>query len=250
MEWYLYVLIILAGFLAGFINTLAGAGSLITLPLLIFIGLPANVANGTNRINVLLQSVVGTIKFKQEKLFRWDETFEYIIPSVLGAILGANMAVTISPQAINLAVGAVMVIMFFVVLLDAERWLKDQVVATHHKSMRIVRVFVFFLIGVYGGFIQAGVGYLLLAGFAFLSGGSLIKSNALKVLLTMVFTLFALAVFVWNNQVDYFVGIMMGVGSMAGVWFAARLAIKKGAPFVRYFLLVTLILFAAKLLFF
>ena len=250
MEWYYYVIIVLAGFLAGFINTLAGAGSLITLPLLIFIGLPANVANGTNRISVLMQSIVGTVKFKQEKLFEWGETIEYLIPSVVGAVLGANMAVTISADAVNLAVGAVMVVMFFVILLDTERWLKDQVVLNHKKGMRIVRVFVFFLIGVYGGFIQAGVGYLLLAGFAFLSGGSLIKSNALKVLLTMVFTLFALIVFVVNNQVDYLVGIIMGSGSMVGAWIAAHLAIKNGAPIVRYFLLGTLLLFAAKLLFF
>jgi len=250
MEWYSFVLIVIAGFVAGFINTLAGAGSLITLPLLIFMGLPANVANGTNRISVLMQSIVGTAKFKQEQLFEWGETLEYITPSIIGAVLGANLAVAISAQAINIAVGAVMVVMFFVVLLDAERWLKGRELPKQHKGLRIARVFVFFLIGMYGGFIQAGVGYLLLAGFAFFSGGSLIKSNALKVLLTMVFTLFALVVFVVNNQVDYMVGIILGAGSMVGAWFAARLAIKKGAPLVRYFLLGTLLLFSIKLLFF
>lgn len=250
MDWFQLILIILAGFIAGFINTLAGAGSLITLPLLIFIGLPANVANGTNRISVLMQSVVGTVKFKQEKLFRWGETFEYILPSVVGAVVGANLAVTISAKAINLAVGALMVIMFFVILFDAERWMKGSGLFSKSKNFRFVKVLAFFLIGVYGGFIQAGVGYLLLAGFALFSNCSLIKSNALKVLLTLVFTLFALIVFVMNDQVDYIVGVTMGLGSMVGAWLAAHLAIKKGAAFVRYFLLGTIFLFAIKLLFF
>lgn len=250
MEWYYFILIVLAGFLAGFINTLAGAGSLITLPLLIFMGLPANVANGTNRISIILQSIVGTVKFKQAKLFEWRETLEYLIPSVVGAIAGASLAVSISAHAINIAVGAVMIVMFFVVLFDAERWLKGRAQFQLIGPLRIVRFIVFFLIGVYGGFIQAGVGYLLLGGFAFLSGSSLVKSNALKVLLVMVFTMFALVIFMLNHQVDYLVGVILGVGSMAGAWFAARLAIKKGAPFIRYFLLGTLLLFAAKLLFF
>lgn len=250
MEWYYFVIIVLAGFLAGFINTLAGAGSLITLPLLIFVGLPANVANGTNRIAILMQSIVGTVKFKQEQLFRWGETLEYIIPSVIGSVLGANLAVTISADVINYTVGALMVVMFFVILFDADRWLKGREHLEINGKVRLLRFFVFFLIGVYGGFIQAGVGYLLLGGFAFLSNGSLIKSNALKVLLTLVFTAFALGVFMLNSQVDYLVGITLGVGSMGGAWFAARLAIKKGASFIRYFLLGTLLLFAAKLLFF
>lgn len=250
MEWYYFILIVLAGFLAGFINTLAGAGSLITLPLLIFMGLPANVANGTNRISIILQGIVGTVKFKQAKMFEWVDTLEYLIPSVVGAIIGATLAVSISAHAINIAVGAVMVMMFFVVLFDAERWLNGRAQFQINGPLRILRFFVFFLIGVYGGFIQAGVGYLLLGGFAFLSGNSLVKSNALKVLLVMVFTLFALVVFMVNNQVDYLVGVILGVGSMAGAWFAARLAIKKGAPLIRYFLLGTLLLFAAKLLFF
>ena len=250
MEWYYFVFIVLAGFLAGFINTLAGAGSLITLPLLIFIGLPANVANGTNRIAILMQSIVGTVKFKQAQLFKWSETLEYIIPSVIGAVIGASLAVSVSEEAINYTVGILMVVMFFVVLFDAERWLKGREHFKISGSLRLFRFFVFFLIGVYGGFIQAGVGYLLLGGFAFLSNSPLVKSNALKVLLTLVFTIFALGVFVLNHQVDYIVGVILGVGSMAGAWFAARLAIKKGAPFIRYFLLGTLLLFALKLLFF
>lgn len=250
MEWYTYLLIVVAGFIAGFINTLAGAGSLLILPLLIFIGLPATVANGTNRIGILLQSIVATRSFKQRKLFVWSEAVEYLIPASAGALVGASLAVSLSEHLMQRIIGGLLVFMFFVVLYKPERWIADAKPLNLNPLMRILRGGVFFLVGVYGGFIQAGVGYFLLASFVFLTGSNLLKSNALKVLLTMVFTAFALVVFMVNHEVDYFIGLLLGVGSMTGAWLAAKLAITKGAIFVRYFLLATLLLFSVKLLFF
>ncbi len=250
MEWYVYLLIVAAGFIAGFINTLAGAGSLLILPLLIFIGLPATVANGTNRIGVLLQSIVATRSFKQKKLFEWAEAIEYLIPAAMGAVVGAALAVSLNEQLMQRIIGGLLVFMFFVVLYKPERWISDAKPVVLNPFMRILRGVAFFLVGLYGGFIQAGVGYFLLAAFVFLTGSNLLKSNALKVLLTMVFTAFALVIFMVNREVDYVIGLLLGVGSMTGAWLAAKLAIKRGAIFVRYFLLATLLAFSIKLLFF
>jgi len=250
MEWYIYLLIVVAGFIAGFINTLAGAGSLLILPLLIFLGLPATIANGTNRIGVLLQSIVATRSFKQKKLFVWPEAIEYLIPASVGAVLGASLAVTLNEHLMQRVIGGLLIFMFFVVLYKPERWINDAKSLMLTPMLRILRGGAFFLVGLYGGFIQAGVGYFLLASFVFLTGSNLLKSNALMVLLTMVFTAFALVVFMLNREVDYFIGLLLGVGSMSGAWFAAKIAIKRGAPFVRYFLLATLFVFSVKLLFF
>ncbi|HOY73385.1 MAG TPA: sulfite exporter TauE/SafE family protein, partial [Tenuifilaceae bacterium] len=96
MEWWIYLLVVLAGVAAGFINTLAGSGSLLTLPLLIFIGLPANVANGTNRIGILMQSMVAVGRFKQKKVFEWSDGLWLTIPAGLGAVLGALVAVDLN----------------------------------------------------------------------------------------------------------------------------------------------------------
>ena len=100
------------------------------------------------------------------------------------------------------------------------------------------------------GFIQAGVGYFLLAGLVFGAGFDLLKANALKALMVSVFTLAALAVFIYNNQVDYWLGFLLGVGNMSGAWVASHVAIKKGNNFIRWFMLVTVLVFAIKLLFF
>ena len=98
MEWYVYPAIVLAGFFSGFINTVAGSGSLITLPLLMALGLPANVANGTNRIGILLQNVVGTASYHKQKVLDFRGSMKLVIPAVAGSVIGARIAVDINEE--------------------------------------------------------------------------------------------------------------------------------------------------------
>ncbi|HOC37037.1 MAG TPA: sulfite exporter TauE/SafE family protein [Tenuifilaceae bacterium] len=247
MEWWIYLLVVLAGVAAGFINTLAGSGSLLTLPLLIFIGLPANVANGTNRIGILMQSMVAVGRFKQKKVFEWSDGLWLTIPAGLGAVLGALVAVDLNEVLMNRIIGILLVFMFFLLLFEPEKWLKPK-----NPDSRIrftpFRFIVFFVIGIYGGFIQAGVGFFLLAGLVLGAGMDLVRSNALKVLITMVFTILALVVFIINGQVDFKLGIIMGIGNMIGAWIATSVALKHGASFIRWVLLICVLAFGLKLL--
>lgn len=249
LNFWLYVLLVVAGFAAGFINTLAGSGSLLTLPLLIFMGLPANVANGTNRIGVLLQSLVATREFKQKKVFEWKEGIWLTIPATIGSFAGAAFAINLNDEVMNKIIGGLLIFMFFLLIYKPESWLKPQQGEIKAKPS-IIQLLVFFGIGFYGGFIQAGVGYFLLAGLVFGAGFDLLKANALKALIVSVFTLVALAVFIYNNQVDYWLGFLLGVGNMSGAWVASHVAIKKGNSFIRWFMLITVLAFAIKLLFF
>ncbi|MGD9976798.1 MAG: sulfite exporter TauE/SafE family protein [Bacteroidales bacterium] len=247
MDWWLYPVVVFTGAVAGFINTLAGSGSLLTLPLLIFVGLPANVANGTNRIGILLQSLVAAGGFKQKKVFEWNEGLWLTIPAGIGAIVGAWVAVDLDERLMNKIIGGLLVFMFFVILLKPEKWIGDNK-PNNPVKVTPLRVLTFLLIGFYGGFIQAGVGFFLLAGLVLGAGMNLLKANAIKVLITLVFTVFALAVFIFNNQVDYLLGFIMGGGNMLGAWVATRVAVKQGSKFIRWILLVTVLVFALKLL--
>ena len=248
MELWMYGLIVVAGALAGFINTLAGSGSLITLPLLIFFGLPANIANGTNRLGVLLQSIVAVSGFKQKKVFEWKEGIWLTIPAIIGSLLGAAMAVNLDEQLMNRIIGGLLVFMFFIILFKPDRWDKEQAGQVKSKP-GLWQIIIFLGIGFYGGFIQAGVGYFLLAGLVLGAGFDLLKGNAIKVLITLALTVAAIVVFIVNGQVDYGVGLSLGAGSMIGAWIATRLAVRKGAKFIRWVLLVTIFGFAVKLLF-
>ncbi len=247
MEWYQYAAIVVAGFAAGFINTLAGSGSLITLPLLIFLGLPATVANGTNRVAILLQNVVGVSSFRHQKMLNLRRALILAAPAAVGGVIGAQIAVDLDEQTMRHVIGALMVIMLVVVIVRPKRWLEGRIAADSDKTT-IVQMITFFGIGLYGGFIQAGVGVFLLAGLVLSAGYDLVRANAVKVLIVLCFTAFALVVFVLNDQVDWFIGLILALGNMSGAFVASRMAVKRGAKFVRYLLIAVLIVSAVMLL--
>jgi hypothetical protein len=249
LEWYQYILIIGAGLIAGFINTLAGSGSLLTLPLLMFIGLPPVVANGTNRISIMLQSLVGSLGFRKQGALDLKAGLLLGIPSVIGSIAGAFIALAINAKAMERAIGVLMIVMFFVVLFKPEAWLKGQSGKTISGSIGL-NFFIFFLIGVYGGFVQAGVGFFLLGGLVLGAGLDLVKANAIKNFLVFLYTPFALAVYMIGNQVDYKAGLILSIGSMTGAWLGTKSALSWGPAFVRYVLLVAVLVSAIQLIFF
>lgn len=248
MDWYiLYPLIILAGFIAGFINTLAGSGSLVTLPLLIFSGLPATVANGTNRVAVLLQNVVSVGSFRKENALDTKGVLWLGIPAALGSLLGAQIAVNLDEIIMRRTIGVIMIVMLFVVLLRPKRWLKGKLDNLPGRPS-LLQFFIFFIIGIYGGFIQAGVGIFLLAGLVLSVGYDLVRANAVKNGIVLFFTIFALIVFIRNNQVDWLIGFILAIGNMIGAWVGAKVAVEKGAVWVRRLLILVMIISAANLL--
>jgi hypothetical protein len=247
MEWYVYPLIVVAGFSAGMINTIAGSGSLITLPLLILLGLPANVANGTNRVGILLQNVVGASSYQRMGVLDGRGAIWLSGSAILGALLGAQIAVDLDEALLRRTIGGVMVLMLMVVLLRPERWLKG-VMEKLEKPPTIGQHAAMFVIGVYGGFIQAGVGAFLLGALVLIVGYDLVRANAVKVVVVLIFTVFALAVFVRNGQVNWGIGLLLASGNMLGAWVAARMAVEKGAQWVRRILIATIAISSAYLL--
>ena len=242
----MYPAIIAVGLITGFVNTLAGSGSLLSLPFLMFLGLPANVANGTNRIGVLMQSVVSSFSFRKQKVFNFSEGTVLLLPSIAGSFLGAVIAVDLNEKVMETIIGGLLIFMFFVILIKPEKWLKDQAGKINAKPT-FWNIIISFLIGIYGGFIQAGVGFFLLAWLVLGVGADLVKANAFKVFIVMGFTLVALVVFFINRQVDLKIGLILAAGNMGGAWIAARSAVKRGAGFVRWILLVTVFLAGLKL---
>ena len=247
MEWYVIVAIITVGFVAGFINTLAGSGSLLTLPLLMFLGLPANVANGTNRIAILLQNIVGVSSFKQQKVVNFSKGIWLSIPAIIGSLLGASLAIHLNEEIMEKVIGGLLIFMFFIILYKPDKWIKGQIGLINSKPS-IWQIIIFFFFFFYGGFIQAGVGFFLLAGLVLSAGYDLVKANAMKLLIVLIYTPFALAVFIYNGQIDYKAGLILAVGNMLGAFVASRIAVKKGAKFVRYILLIIVFFASLKLL--
>lgn len=247
MEWYIYLAVIAAGFGAGFINTLAGSGSLITLPLLIFLGLPPTVANGTNRVGVLFQNIISTESFRRKKVLDGRGGVMLSVPAILGSLVGAQIAVNLNEETMQQVIGVLMIVMLVVILIRPKRWLQGTLERLEGRPS-FWQLVLFFGIGVYGGFIQAGVGIFLLAGLVLSVGYNLVRANPVKNFIVLLFTISALIVFQRNGQVDWIIGLILAIGNSLGAWVAARMAVDRGAQFVRWVLIIVVAVAAANLL--
>lgn len=215
LQWIFFAF---AGLLTGVINTLAGSGSLITLPVFIFIcGLPADVANGTNRIGALFQSATGVRAFQKQGELHTKGIAWIAVPIVLGAALGAQIAVSLDEKMMNYSIGGLMVFMLVVLLVNPKRWIRETEASLSHNK-KPLNILAFFLIGIYGGFIQAGVGIFLLAGLVLLSRYSLKASNGIKLLVVFLFNIPAIIIFFKMNQIHFGYGLAMAVFQSVGAY--------------------------------
>ena len=247
MNWYVYALLIAAGVVCGFINTLAGSGSAVTLPVLLFMGLPASVANGTNRVAIVLQNVAGVTSFRRSGVLDARGALLLSIPAVLGSVIGAQVSLSVDEAMMERVIGVVMLVMLVIILLRPSRWLEGTLQRmTQRPGWK--HLLLFFLIGIYGGFIQVGVGIFLLAGLVLGIGYDVVRANAVKVTIVLFFTAVALLVFVLNGRVQWREGLILAVGNMVGAWIGARFAVEQGTVWVRRLLIAIVCYSAAELL--
>lgn len=246
LSWPVAVILILAGFAVGVINTMAGAGTAITYSLFMLLGLPANVANGTIRFGVIMQTFSSSATFWRHGKLDIKKGLGLSIPVIIGTLLGAGLAVEIDHEVFKKVLGVVLLVMLIFMFYDPQKWIKEQVLKTQ-KKISLVQYLLFFALGIYGGFIHIGVGIFLISVLVLQAGYDLVKANALKVFLVFLYSPFALAVFIWSNQVNYAFGLIAAIGNVLGGILASRLAIKKGAGFVRWFMVLVILVFATKL---
>jgi uncharacterized protein len=237
----------LLGFIAGFINTLAGSGSLITLPLLILLGLPANEANATNRVGVVVQNIVAISAFRRRGVLRLRGTGRILLPAVIGSVIGAQLAADLDEELLRRTIGALMLVMLFVVLLKPRRWIEAH--ADNADGYRWWHALIFFGLGIYGGFIQAGVGIFLLAALVLGAGYNLLGANVLKNVIVLLLGAASLIVFMVYDQVVWSLGLLLASGQAAGAWVAVHMAVTRGAEFLRWLLIVILLVSGAALIF-
>jgi uncharacterized membrane protein YfcA len=249
LEWYHYGLLIVTGFVVGFINTIAGGGSLISLPVLIFLGLPSSVANGTNRVAVVIQNILGTAGFKSKGVSTYPFNIYLGVSALFGAILGARFAVDIKGDTFNKILAVIMIVVILLIVFKPKMKVDDLQEKLKGKPLWIA-VIAFFFFGIYGGFINAGLGIVIILFLHYVNQMSLVRSNATKVVVVLIYTLAALAVFVLNDKVNWVVGLVLAIGNGTGAWVASRFSVNRGDGFIRTFMVVVVIGMAVKLWFF
>lgn len=245
-----HIAIAFAGaFVAGMINALAGNGSVITLTILTeLIGLPGNIANGTNRVGVLLNALGAFTGFSRNSKVDIRRHLKYIIPVVLGAVMGTLIATIVTNEQFMGVFKFLMVLMLIVILVNPERWL----IVRPERSVlpKWMEWPVFLVLGFYGGFIQMGMGVFYLAVLVLVARLPMLESNAIKAVSVGIFTLIAVIIFAFAGQVVWLIGSVMGVGQFLGGWFSAHYASKVSyAPKVAYYVLIVAVLLSILKLF-
>jgi len=242
----LYLVII--GFIAGVLNTIAGGGSLLSLPLLIFLGLPPNIANATNRVAIFIQNIFGTAGYKSKGIHTYPFNIYFGIVALLGAIIGAKLAVDIKGDVFNKILAIVMLlVLFFIIRKPKDIGLIKERLSGKHFWVSLIA---FFFIGIYGGFIQAGTGFIILLALTSINKLSLLKSNATKTVVVLIYTFAALATFTYYGKVNWEYGLSLALGGATGAWFASRWSVKKGDKVIRIILIVVVVSMSIRLWFF
>ena len=244
--WHIPV-VFTAGILAGFINTLAGGGSLLTLPILIFLGLPTAVANGTNRIAIVAQCAFAVAGFKRKGVSNFKLSLLFSIPAILGAIIGACIAVDISDILFRRVLAVIMLLVLGLILWNPRH---DSAGNSNSLGRRqlITAMIALFFIGIYGGFIQVGVGFIIIAALTTITKFNLVVTNSHKVFIAGIYTIFALIVFAFNGKVCWEIGLCLAAGMGLGGWIGSHWAVKKGELWLRTVLTICVVAMVIKLI--
>lgn len=238
----------LAGGVAGFMNVMAGGGSLITLPILVFMGMDGPVANGTNRVAILVQNITATASFSGQGLSDFKLSLSLGLCALPGAALGAYLGTKIGGVWFNRILAGVMI--GVLVLMSRKKRNPEAVVGLQSTGAgRLVPAHLLMVAaGIYGGFIQAGVGFILMAILHKVLGLDLVRVNMHKVFIVGTYTLVALFIFAAKGEVLWIAGAVLALGNALGGWLATRLAIKRGEGLIRIILYLALVVMAVKLI--
>ena len=239
------ILLLVSGVIVGIINTLGGGGSVITMSLFMAMGMPIGLANGTNRIAVLLQNLSATVAFLRKGMLHLRSGLLLSLPAIVGNIFGAMVAMEVSEAIFKICLSVVLAIILVYLLLGKD---KQSVEGGHGLKIKWWHYIWFFVIGFYGGYIYIGLGFLILAITISTMHLDIITANVIKGFVIFLSTPFALAVFIYNGQVEWMAGLLHGAGNILGAVVASHWAMNWGVKFVRWFTLFIIVVFFVDLM--
>jgi uncharacterized membrane protein YfcA len=241
-----FTLLIITGVIAGVINTLAGGGSNLTLPALMLTGMPADIANATNRIGVFLQCLIGVRAYKKHDKLETTDMFPVLLPTLIGGVVGAILASILPTTYLKPLLLGTMITVALLILVFPSVVAPPEGTPTYNVKERPLAWVALFVAGIYGGFVQAGVGFLLITALAGTLRYDLVRTNALKLLCTFAFTGLALLIFIFDDLVMWVPGLVLAAGTMTGALIAVKISLNISQRAMKWFLfLMTLAASAA-----
>jgi len=233
------------GVVSSFINVMAGGGSVLTLGVMMLLGLDASVANGTNRIGIIASNISAIAAYKSEEFGNIKKSLSLGIFAIPGAIIGSLFAINISNQLFQRILSLVMILIIITLFLPKE---KSQFKKGESKIRKFLVYPAMFFAGLYGGFIQAGVGFILMASLRHLTGMELVKINMHKIYVVFIYTIPVLFIFGFTQNIYWFYAFCLAMGNCAGAWLSVKVSVRKGDKTVKIILGVAIFIMAIKFL--
>lgn len=246
MVWYEYILIIVVGFCAAFLNTVGGGGSLFTVPILTFLGMPITLANATSRVAILSQNIFAVFGFASKKVeLPIKYSFWLCLTSLVGGFIGSKLASQIDDKIFQRLFVVVMLISLALVIFDPFKSKNQEEKMSPQRQA--IGAFVFFFIGIYGGFVQAGIGFLVIGTLSVVNKMNLVKINYLKVFVAILYTSISVIVFAYEGKIVWSTGFVLAVGHALGGWYASRWSVKAGEVWIKRIMIASVLAMAIKL---
>jgi len=236
------------GLFAGVVNTLAGGGSLVTLPVLIlFLGLDEATANGTNRLMVIVAAVVASYGYKSKGISTHPYGLYFGIAATFGAIIGAKIAIEIDGDTFKRFLAIIMITVGLIIVFRSKSIASLNLPERLSGKYFVAALIGFFFIGIYGGFLQAGVGIIIMLLLTQVSRLSLVRTNSVKAFSVFFYSIAAVLIFALDGKIIWMVGLWMVLGSIVGAWLSSRWSVDKGDKVIRITLLIMVTYMAIKL---
>ncbi|MDO7253531.1 sulfite exporter TauE/SafE family protein [Helicobacter cappadocius] len=245
----LFVLVVLFGvfFVAGFIDSIAGGGGLLSIPALLLAGIPPQYALGTNKFIVVFGTASALVNFIKHKKIIYKITLLSVVFSLLGAHIGTELILSLSESI------ATKVILFLLPLSALSIFIPHNFVKNNPKSFNSIQTFLYapllsLLIGVYDGFFGAGTGTFLILGFYLFLQMDMLSASASAKAINLASGLGSLVTFAFSNHIFYFLALPLIVANILGGYTGSKLAIKKGVGLIRIFIIISFVLVFISLL--
>lgn len=249
MAWYEYLLITAVGFVAAFVNTVGGGGSLFTVPILTFLGMPITLANATSRVAILSQNVFAVGGFASKKVaLPVKYSLLLGVTAMAGGFIGARLAAHVNDELFRKLFVVVMILTVIMVVVDPFRKASTEPLLS--PGRQIIGAIIFFFIGIYGGFVQAGIGFLVIGALSMVNRFDLVRINYIKVFVAIVYTLVSIVVFALEDKIVWQTGLVLAIGHGFGGWYASRWSVKAGEVWIKRVIIVSVAAMAIKLWFF
>lgn len=240
MSISIFLILVISGLFVGFINTLSAGGTAISIALYLALGLSPAQANATNRIGVLLQSSLTSVLFSRKGFLKNTHFFRLALSTMFGALVGAVLSLVLPEILFSYFMGISLLVMIVFLFRSPKKFEEDDFSKTEN-GISFLQYLTFFLIGIYGGFVQVGTGFLLMSAGSMLLGYNIIKTNALKTTVMAFYTVIAVLIFWQDGSIHWQYGLLHSIGTFIGSFIATKLAFKKGAKFIKWVVIFVII---------